>query len=593
MSDGSLNFPTRTTDPAAPDAGRIKLYNKNGTPYYVDENGLAKTLKGDAGLDTLPLVQSKNTSSPLLTTTPTDVPFETTQIETDSATLNHDDANRERLYAVVSAYYSGALNMSFTNSTIGQREIDVGIYLNGVTILSSICFKISANSDSLVTRTLFLPEVPANSYFTVKMSCDANNAVTFNATSGVTLMGTKGVVGPSGIDGADGDITWQGDWVAADYTANQAVAYLGSSYVCHLDTTAQQTPVETGYWNVLADKGDTGATGPAGAITESRVIASAPALINNASGLTTIDSMALAPPSGRHILNFTSQYSIDATGITAVAKIDIATLIADIEALPVTSSRALALGTETVNAGVYTIAGAGTGTAGATLTLDALGIPSALFVFRISSTFTTGIGFSVALAGGANPNNVFFLVSGTTNTGSTTSQQGTVISKTGQTLGANGAITGRFLTLSGAMTISSTVITKPSLPSDLPMASLEDFAIFTGAGAITNSLTSNITGDIGTDAGAITGLETSTVDGNVYTSASQGATVNVGVYIDDVLESNTARVIIKKEDVDGDNIVLSEMVTTTTGQVIDVKLDVAIGSITVGNRSLTAIKVGA
>lgn len=70
-----------------------------------------------------------------------------------------------------------------------------------------------------------------------------------------------GTVGPQGPAGADGDITWEGAWASQDYTANQAVEYNGTAYACHTNTTSSQVPTDTNYWDLLAAKGDTGATG--------------------------------------------------------------------------------------------------------------------------------------------------------------------------------------------------------------------------------------------------------------------------------------------------------------------------------------------
>ena len=72
--------------------------------------------------------------------------------------------------------------------------------------------------------------------------------------------------------GADGDITWQNAWVITTvYTTNQAVENDGSSYVCILNHTASASDEPgvggswTTYWDLMADKGDTGPAGPASA----------------------------------------------------------------------------------------------------------------------------------------------------------------------------------------------------------------------------------------------------------------------------------------------------------------------------------------
>ena len=68
-----------------------------------------------------------------------------------------------------------------------------------------------------------------------------------------------------GIKGADGDITWQGEWSSATtYTQNQAVQYNGSAYVA-LQGNSEIIPTsDTAVWSVMTLKGDTGATGAVG-----------------------------------------------------------------------------------------------------------------------------------------------------------------------------------------------------------------------------------------------------------------------------------------------------------------------------------------
>ena len=66
--------------------------------------------------------------------------------------------------------------------------------------------------------------------------------------------------GPAGI-------VWRGPWQNQDYVATEAVSYQGSAYICVADTTAQQDPTDTHFWQLLASKGADGAdgaTGPAG-----------------------------------------------------------------------------------------------------------------------------------------------------------------------------------------------------------------------------------------------------------------------------------------------------------------------------------------
>lgn len=78
--------------------------------------------------------------------------------------------------------------------------------------------------------------------------------------------GPPGADGADGINGADGDITWEGEWQSQNYTANQAVYYPPSktSYVCKLNTVANDLPTDPTYWDILAPQGEKGDQGDPG-----------------------------------------------------------------------------------------------------------------------------------------------------------------------------------------------------------------------------------------------------------------------------------------------------------------------------------------
>ena len=68
-----------------------------------------------------------------------------------------------------------------------------------------------------------------------------------------------------GIKGADGDITWQGEWSSATtYTQNEAVQYNGSAYVALQGNSNLIPSSNASAWSVMTEKGDTGATGAVG-----------------------------------------------------------------------------------------------------------------------------------------------------------------------------------------------------------------------------------------------------------------------------------------------------------------------------------------
>ena len=84
-----------------------------------------------------------------------------------------------------------------------------------------------------------------------------------STTTGEQAKVTRMVV--PGIKGADGDITWEGEWSSSTtYTQNEAVQYNGSAYVCLQGNYNVIPPDNTSAWSLMTSKGDTGATGAVG-----------------------------------------------------------------------------------------------------------------------------------------------------------------------------------------------------------------------------------------------------------------------------------------------------------------------------------------
>jgi hypothetical protein len=92
------------------------------------------------------------------------------------------------------------------------------------------------------------------------------------ATGDTGLQGDQGIQGIQGIQGVPGDtgaqggpgLVWQGAYSAITaYVPTDTVSHLGSAYVCILNTTGNDPPNIT-YWELLAQKGDTGDQGTQG-----------------------------------------------------------------------------------------------------------------------------------------------------------------------------------------------------------------------------------------------------------------------------------------------------------------------------------------
>ena len=213
---------------------------------------------------------------------------------------------------------------------------------------------------------------------------------------------------------------------------------------------------------------------------------------------------------------------------TAQAKIDLLSAYNQLIATPVTNTiHTPAFGTnETLTTGVYSIAGAGS--LAGTLTLNGLGDTNAVFIFKFGGAFAVGASSTVILTNGALPCNVFWVAEGAISMAASTIMKGTLIANNAViSMAASGNLEGRMLSTTGAIAFGPSVAFKPScttttvtlLASASPtinLGTVANFVFFTSSGAVGNTGSSILTGNIGTDLGAINGFGTSTVNGFFY-----------------------------------------------------------------------------
>lgn len=93
-----------------------------------------------------------------------------------------------------------------------------------------------------------------------------------------------------------------------------------------------------------------------------------------------------------------------------------------------------------------------------TLTLDALGDPSAVWVFQIGSTLTTAVNSSVKVINGGQQCNVFWQIGSSATIGTNTSFIGNILALTSITLNTNTNVSGRALAQNGAVTMDSNAV---------------------------------------------------------------------------------------------------------------------------------------
>ena len=301
--------------------------------------------------------------------------------------------------------------------------------------------------------------------------------------------------------------------------------------------------------------------------------------------------MSLAPPAGKYMVSFNSQYAIIPNNRTGYAKNDLKIAYDILMSKTVTNAIHPSVfgGSETLTAGVYTIAGAGTSSG--TLILDAQYNPNAEFIFRFSGSFTAASNTIISLINGASACNVYWVAATTTSIGASSNMKGTFISNSGSiTFNNNSVLEGRLFANIGAITsISSTIIIPMGCSSIF--GSVTGFAIFTSMGTILNMGVSNITGDIGTNSGSISGYGSSVVTGNIYTPSVVPAntTAVFSIYQNNVLVPFSERSRLSTLNLG--EISLQGIATVDSGEGIDIRMRCDAGTIKLQNRILTLINV--
>jgi len=104
-----------------------------------------------------------------------------------------------------------------------------------------------------------------------------------------------------------------------------------------------------------------------------------------------------------------------------------------------------------------------------TVTLDAQGVSSAVFIFQIGSTLTTASASSVNLINGAQACNVFWQVGSSATLGTTTAFRGSIMALTSIGLSTGASIVeGRALARNGAVTLDTNTITRDTCATPMP-----------------------------------------------------------------------------------------------------------------------------
>jgi Ice-binding-like len=163
------------------------------------------------------------------------------------------------------------------------------------------------------------------------------------------------------------------------------------------------------------------------------------------------------------------------------AQSDLATAYNDAAGRAMTANVGSTLGGKTLVSGVYT-ASSSAGLTG-TLTLDAKGDPTAVFIFQIGSTLTTASSSSVSMINGAQPCNVFWQIGSSATLGTNSDFVGTILAHTSISVTTGVTVQGRALARIGSVTLDTDVFTAPACLRTIPTGTTST----TAATTVTNT----------------------------------------------------------------------------------------------------------
>lgn len=227
------------------------------------------------------------------------------------------------------------------------------------------------------------------------------------------------------------------------------IIVLGLFVLNPLTASGAQPPVGLGTtksFAVLAGQGvtNTGATvinGNLGTSPNPAVSGFPPGNVNGA--IHTADAVALQAQS-----DLTTAYN-DAAGRTPVKTI------------------ATELGSRTRLPGVYK-SGSGTFQITGTLTLDAQGDPSAVFIFQMAATLVTASSSDVRFVRGAQPCNVFWQVGSSATLGTNSSFSGNILALTSIQVQTGVTVVGRVFARNASVTLDADTITRATCAAVAP-----------------------------------------------------------------------------------------------------------------------------
>jgi len=297
-----------------------------------------------------------------------------------------------------------------------------------------------------------------------------SGTATLTVTPAITLSSIAITpLNPTGLVGTSQQFTATGTY-SNGTTSNITTTVTWASSVTSVASilpSGQASALAAGVTNISASQGAQNATttytvtaAPAGVNLGSAAnfaVLAGTSITNNSGGITLITgdvgspSQTVAPVQTAGFTNYTS----GAILTTALADLQIA--IVNANALPCTVSSAggIDLGGQTLTPGVYCYAGAITITG--TFTMSGTG----LYVFRTGSTLNSVANSAVALTGGANAENIFWVPVAATTLGANSAFQGSILMQSAAiTMGDTATLQNGRVLSGSAVTLKNNVISR-------------------------------------------------------------------------------------------------------------------------------------
>lgn len=325
-------------------------------------------------------------------------------------------------------------------------------------------------------------------------------------------------------------------------------------------------------------------------------------IITSSNSSEVIPEMTISPPEGTYLVDFNTQIINNSIPSDVV---DSSQLLMDLTSAKnqlntvatTNSNHSFNFGNgETLLPGKYVVDSA-IAVAG-TLTFNAGGNPNALFIINAKGAINTYAGTRIILAGGALPQNIFWLAEGVIGIGLGGIIKGILISNGfAIAVGNSTILDGRIFTTNGAIAFGTGTVSITPNSAFIQFGSLSTFVLFTGAGPINNTGASTYNGNICAIGGNTDSILAggSTINGTLFMSEATTSSLSdftlatFGIYQNGVLIPNSTRTITCSSNYA--NLSLKTIANIALGQEVDVRWSVNYGNLVIGNRMLTLKKV--